>query len=341
MNTAFLDSLNLAWKIHHVERGFAHRDILKTYEHERKGVANALIDFDNYYAKVYAHKLSASRDCQTAAPNSEFAKAYRDSRGFVSGYGIRYDGNILNWSPEHPAKSRQFQTTRGKLAPGSLFIIADVTRVVDANVVHLEQAVPLNGSYRIFIFAGHPSTSSTALRDLSNNLKKEDSFYTSHLRPDIETISWHEKHNPHSHYFTICTIFAAKRKDIEISEHVPGCLSKYRHHVYADDRAQPDGTLGQDAPAHARAGFENLVTGGGGGGVVVVRPDGYVGAVIRLVEGTGTAEALNGYFLAILNGSHGPRQYCSRSLVEEQVGSGKIVHMQEHEAKLCLVTSES
>jgi len=32
------------------------------------------------------------------------------------------------------------------------------------------------------------------------------------------------------------------------------------------------------------------------GGVVVVRPDGYVGCVVQLVEGSGTVDALNGYF---------------------------------------------
>jgi hypothetical protein len=32
------------------------------------------------------------------------------------------------------------------------------------------------------------------------------------------------------------------------------------------------------------------------GGVVVVRPDGYVGIVVGLVEGSGTVDALNEYF---------------------------------------------
>jgi hypothetical protein len=35
------------------------------------------------------------------------------------------------------------------------------------------------------------------------------------------------------------------------------------------------------------------------GGVVVVRPDGYVGVVVKLEEGTGTSEALNKYFTAV------------------------------------------
>jgi hypothetical protein len=32
------------------------------------------------------------------------------------------------------------------------------------------------------------------------------------------------------------------------------------------------------------------------GGIVVVRPDGYVGVVVRLEEGKGTCDALNQYF---------------------------------------------
>ncbi len=47
MNTAFLDAQNLAWKIHAVEAGFADRAILRTYETERRDVAETLLDFDN------------------------------------------------------------------------------------------------------------------------------------------------------------------------------------------------------------------------------------------------------------------------------------------------------
>jgi hypothetical protein len=36
------------------------------------------------------------------------------------------------------------------------------------------------------------------------------------------------------------------------------------------------------------------------GGVVVVRPDGYVGCVVKLVEGSGTVDALNQYFSAFV-----------------------------------------
>jgi hypothetical protein len=93
-------------------------------------------------------------------------------------------------------------------------------------------------------------------------------------------------------FFTICTVFANKRSDIEISRDVPGLLARYRDHVYADDlwdRRVPDA----QAAAHAKMGLDQER-----GGVVVVRPDGYVGIVVGLSEGSGTVDALNKYFSA-------------------------------------------
>ena len=49
------------------------------------------------------------------------------------------------------------------------------------------------------------------------------------------------------------------------------------------------------AAAHTKMGLDE-----GRGGIVVVRPDGYVGCVVKLVEGKGTVEALDGYFGAFV-----------------------------------------
>jgi hypothetical protein len=90
-------------------------------------------------------------------------------------------------------------------------------------------------------------------------------------------------------FFTICTVFATKRPDIEISRDVPGVLARYREHVYADD-LHDEKVPTAKSPAHAKMGF------GDSEGVVVVRPDGYVGAIVELQEGKGTIQALNEYF---------------------------------------------
>lgn len=298
MNTAFLDAQNLAWKIHHVESGFADRSILQSYEAERKLVAENLLNFDAKYAKLFSERPPAAKEVQaaseqgksTGAEENEFIKMFKESCEFTSGYGVAYDPNNLNWSPSHPAQSGLIHPKGIKLHTGRIMIPANVTRVVDANVVHLEQEIPVNGSFRIYVFAGKPALTSKALKDFSTNLEKKNSFYSSYKRPDICSVSYHERHNPHSMFYTICTIFASNRSDIEISREVPDTLARYRDHVYADDiwdRRVPDAK----AAAHAKMGLDGEI-----GGVVIVRPDGYVGIVVALAEGNETVDALNQYF---------------------------------------------
>ncbi|GAB1312901.1 Phenol 2-monooxygenase [Madurella fahalii] len=309
MNTAFLDALNLAWKIHAVEAGFAKRNILETYEPERKDVAETLLAFDNKYAKLFSQRppaanevAAASAQAKTSAEENEFIKTFKESCEFTSGYGVFYKANALNWSASHPAQSHVIHPKSTKLVPGRLMANADVTRVVDANVVHLEQEIPLNGSFRIFIFAGRPDVTAQALKDLAANMGKKGSFYSAYTRPDVERVSHHERHNPHSMFFTICTIFAAHRPQIEISRDLPALLGRYAEHVYADDRWDrrvPDAK----AAAHAKMGLDE-----DRGGVVVVRPDGYVGVVVALEEGSATVDSLNAYFGAFVTRELGGTQ---------------------------------
>ncbi len=302
MNTAFLDAQNLAWKIHLVEQGFAARSLLHTYEFERKGVAETLLAFDNRYAKLFSEKPPLATAVASAKASSiegtddsssnPFVQTFKENCEFTSGYGVKYQPSTITWSPQHPAQSNVVMRpgVDCALRPGRLLINADVTRVVDANVVHLEQEVPMNGSFRVYVFAGRRDATAGALASLTLGLEKRDSFYGAYRRADVDSVSHHEKHNPHSIFFTLCVIFAGRRQDVEISCDVPGLLARYRDHIYADDRWDrrvPEA----EACAHAKMGLDQER-----GGVVVVRPDGYVGIVVQLVEGSGTMDALNAYF---------------------------------------------
>lgn len=300
MNTAFLDAVNLAWKIHHVESGFAPRSILSTYESERKLIAENLLDFDARYAKLFSARIPSAGEVAGASSDSEaeeneFIKTFKASCEFTSGYGVAYNPNTINWGPEHPAQhplilAYEKGTT---LRTGRTLIPATVTRSVDANVVHLEQEIPLNGSYRLYLFAGKPNSTKAAVRDLATHMTNPTSFFSAFAHKDASVDRYHEKHNPHSDFLSLCTIFNSRRADIDIEETLPKIFARYRDHVYADD-VWDQRVPNAKAAAHAKMGLDEEK-----GGVVVVRPDGYVGIVVKLEEGSGTCEALNKYFSAV------------------------------------------
>jgi hypothetical protein len=115
------------------------------------------------------------------------------------------------------------------------------------------------------------------------------SFYTRFGYGDASRDIHHDSDNPHSRFFSLALVLAAKRPEIEISD-LPPLFRDYAGKVYADDRKDMR-VLDAKAAAHAKVGLE-----GEEGAVVVVRPDGHVGVAVRLVEGHGTVEALEGYF---------------------------------------------
>ena len=298
MNTAFHDALNLAWKIHHVEAGFADRSILQSYESERKRIAEELLDFDAKYAALFSQRIPSAGEVGAASEGektNEFVQVFKSSQEFTSGYGILYGPNEFNWSLDHSAQSALFSQKSDVVHVGRVMPTADVTRVVDGNLVQLEQEIPLNGSFRIFLFAGSPYKTQRAVADFAMNLQKRRSFYSTFEREDIASVSYHERHNPHSHFFSICTTFTALRDNIDISEVLPSILARYRDHVYADDVWDPR-VPNAKAAAHAKMGLDPEE-----GGVVIVRPDGHVGCVVNLVEGSGTVDALNDYFGAFVS----------------------------------------
>ncbi|OJD12131.1 hypothetical protein AJ78_07218 [Emergomyces pasteurianus Ep9510] len=304
MNTAFHDALNFAWKIHMVEGGFAKPAILTTYESERKMIAETLLDFDAKYAALFSSRHPSAAEVGAASADddgggtNEFVEMFKSACEFTSGYGVVYLPNIFNWGPDHPAKSPLFSPAGVKLVPGRVFPPCTVTRLSDANKVPLEQEVPVNGSFRIHIFAGNPEKTRQAVDDFALNLEKKRSFYSSYLREDMDTVSYFERHNPHSRFFTLSVIYSGK-KGASALDQLPKLLRAYRHHIYVDnifDNKVPNAI----AAAHTKLGFDSEK-----GGVVVLRPDGHIACTLQLVNGSGTVDALNEYFGAFATKSLG------------------------------------
>ncbi|BDD55406.1 hypothetical protein MPDQ_005874 [Monascus purpureus] len=299
MNTAFHDALNMAWKIHAVESGFAKRSILSTYESERKDVAETLLNFDAKYAALFSKRRPSAGEVGSAShtiaaaggEEDEFVKTFKSSCEFTSGYGVAYKPNVFNWDSSHPANSPLIGIPGVRLTPGRAFTPTAVTRLADFNKVQLEQEVPVNGSFRIFIFAGNQSKTKRSINDLAANLEKERSFLSVYRRPDTAELSFFEHHNPHSKLVTICLVYAADKTGVDVQA-IPRILRDYHHHIYADDVPDIRVPTAKFA-AHEKLGFDPE-----NGGVVVTRPDSHVACVVRLAEGSGTVDALNSYFNA-------------------------------------------
>lgn len=285
MNYGILDAHNLAWKLHLVESGLMNKELLRTYNEERRAVATRLIEFDAAYASLFS-----SGDLSEQA-NAQFQHIFRENIRLTSGYGAQYPINSLNLAPTTSTRSSDPETL---LYPGRCFPLANAIRVIDSYEVALERDIPFNGSFRIYIFAGN-LVSHTALTDLARHITRAGSVFSKYGRPP--NLSYEARHNPHSPLFTFSIIINARRAAIEIND-LPTYFASYRYHIYADETRNPTGGADVFGAAHLKMGFDE-----DHGGVVVVRPDGFTGAVFALTEGRKTADELGRYFSGIVPAS--------------------------------------
>lgn len=274
MNYGLLDAHNLAWKLHLVESGLMQRGQLQTYEQERRQAAGRLIEFDATYAGLFSsHDPSDHAD-------AEFVRIYKQNAHFASGYGVEYPPNDMTWHTTDYAKSPSLQ-------PGHSLPPMDVKRVIDAWESSLEQEIPFNGCFRVYIFAGQQSQSQQqALQDLATHLADSSSVFTRFQRRGGPDNSYESRYSPCSSLFTFALIFNVPRASVEI-RNLPSYFLPYRYLIYSDDARHTR----DHGAAHRKMGFDPAE-----GGVVVARPDGYVGCIVRLVQGRYTAHALEEYF---------------------------------------------
>lgn len=340
MNTAFHDAVNFAWKIHHVESGFAQRSILDTYESERRAVADTLLEFDNKYAALFSKTQAAAGDEKAAAQaNQDFVNLFKANCEFTSGFGVAYAPNIFNYSESSlsslPQELRSLVLSHDKneykLRPGRVMPNSNVTRVVDANKVHLENDIPFNGSFRLFVYGGSSSSPKPGqhklLSALSDNLLKSGSFYSRFMHKNHAQLdTHHDSDNPHSPFFSVALTLCATRPEVEITD-LPELFQAYRDRVYADDAANapvPNATFG----SHAKVGLVQNDSGDQAeGAVVVVRPDGHVALAVKLTEGPETVQVLEAYFSQFLqrgewNGKSGSSWHLQPRQGESRFGGG-------------------
>jgi phenol 2-monooxygenase len=287
MNVSMHDSFNLAWKLNLTIRGLALPSLLETYSHERRKIAEDLINFDFEHANAFAEGDSKALAANFAA-----------NVAFISGIGAKYSPNVINDGVPNE---------RGCLQPGSLLLPTRVTRYIDANPVDLQLDIPMLGQFRIFFFASNPHVSKDFLTTISSHLTSTNSVLG---RASIEAAKSYDLLNTHSsesdefvqpqRYTAVSKIFTPalvtemKKEEIEIAD-LPPMFRQSCWAFYMDD-----------CPGVKQTCTEKWVGGIGQTEVVIVnvRPDGYVGCINRWdnVQGDQACEALDAYYGGFLQG---------------------------------------
>jgi 2-polyprenyl-6-methoxyphenol hydroxylase-like FAD-dependent oxidoreductase len=87
MNVSMQDTYNLGWKLGAVINGTADRAILKTYQSERRRIAQDLIDFDHRFSRLFSGRPAKDVMDEEGINMTEFKEAFLKSNLFASGLG--------------------------------------------------------------------------------------------------------------------------------------------------------------------------------------------------------------------------------------------------------------
>lgn len=90
---------NLGWKLAHVVKGYSENSILKTYQSERRRIAQELIAFDHRFSRLFSGRPSKDVMDEEGVNMEEFKEAFVKGNEFASGIGEFLASPIIISSP--------------------------------------------------------------------------------------------------------------------------------------------------------------------------------------------------------------------------------------------------
>ncbi|KAF4415805.1 putative phenol 2-monooxygenase, partial [Fusarium austroafricanum] len=179
MNVSMQDSFNLGWKVANVVKDLASRSILKTYESERKGIAQALIDFDHKFSRLFSGRPAKDIMDEEGISMDVFKEAFEKGNLFASGIAVDYEQSTIVAKPngqDKDAAKRQALAPEIKL--GMRMPSVKVLNQSDARPWHLQELLRSNGTWRLLVFPGDTSldNQNKRMNTLCDKLSAESSF---------------------------------------------------------------------------------------------------------------------------------------------------------------------
>lgn len=297
MNVSMQDTYNLGWKVGLVARGICPREILGTYETERRKIANDLIDFDHRFSRLFSGRPAKDAADEAGISMAEFKKVFEKGNEFASGLSVDYGKSILIAKPDAnektglngDAKSAKKETELGNINHvrlGMRFPNFQVLNQSDARPWPFQSFLKSDGRFRIILFAGNVLSpqQQSRIQHFCAALAGKESFLH-RVTPN---------NAPIDSVIEILTLHSSPRTNVEFFEHFPDLLRPFSEErgwdynkIFVDDVSYHEG--------HGRA-YEGYNIDKEGGKVVVVRPDGYVGFMGEVED----VEGLKKYFEGVL-----------------------------------------
>lgn len=267
MNVSMGDAFNLGWKLVQVLRGQSDPTLLRSYSNERQQVAQALIDFDEQWARLMSEPPEAQ-------DQSELQNYFSQHGRYTAGLSVCYPASTLVMPGDIHQLAEGFDI-------GMRFHSAPVIRLADGRPMHLGHVQNADARWLLCLFAaeGTPKDQVDCLAKVCLELERPESFLHK-LTPsgaDIDAV------------LDVRAVLQCQHTEIQITD-MPSLLMPSKGKLSLRDYEKvfcPDERQGDI--------FEMRAIKRETGCMVLVRPDQYVAGVLPLAE----VETLESFFSGI------------------------------------------
>ncbi|KAG9570317.1 phenol 2-monooxygenase, partial [Aureobasidium melanogenum] len=302
MNVSMQDAYNLGWKVANVVKGLTDRSILKTYQSERRRIAQDLIDFDHRFSRLFSGRPAKDVMDEEGISMDVFKEAFEKGNMFASGIAVNYGSSMIvakegdaseqgdgtNVSVSALKKTDEIlskQSLATNLEVGKRMPSVKVLNQSDARPSHFQELLKSTGVWRVVLFAGDVSNPGQMqrLHSLGEKLQSSDSFLQRFTPVGARYDSVIE----------VLTVHAAPRTAVSVLDFPEACRPfdptdgwDYWK-VFVDDKSYHEG--------HGQM-YQNYGINPSEGCAVILRPDQY----ISYVGPMDAYEEMDGFFSAFM-----------------------------------------
>ena len=192
MNVSMQDAYNLGWKVASVVKGQAKRSLLKTYQSERRRIAQDLIDFDHRFSRLFSGRPAKDVMDEEGISMDVFKDAFEKGNMFASGIAVDYGASMIvakggsgkdqgdgtDVLGDEKLRVVSSEKLAAGLEVGKRMPSFKVLNQADARPWHLQELLKSNGTWRVVVFAGNirDPEQKKRLDTLGEKLDNEDSF---------------------------------------------------------------------------------------------------------------------------------------------------------------------